>query len=83
LNPRRLVLSPGARGLLETLERRNIPRTIATSSEITNLNFFIEHLRLDRWFDVAKIVYDDGIRRGKPAPDIYLGGRTEYWDRPE
>jgi HAD superfamily hydrolase (TIGR01509 family) len=72
LNPRRLVLSPGAQGLLETLSRRNIPRTIATSSEITNLNFFIEHLRLDRWFDVAKIVYDDGIRPGKPAPDTYL-----------
>jgi HAD superfamily hydrolase (TIGR01509 family) len=71
LNPRRLVLSPGARDLLETLARRNIPRTIATSSEITNLNFFIEHLRLDRWFDVAKIVYDDGMRPGKPAPDIY------------
>jgi beta-phosphoglucomutase-like phosphatase (HAD superfamily) len=34
--------------------------------------FFIEHLRLDRWFDVAKIVYDDGMRPGKPAPDIYL-----------
>jgi beta-phosphoglucomutase-like phosphatase (HAD superfamily) len=27
---------------------------------------------LDRWFDVAKIVYDDGIRPGKPAPDVYL-----------
>src|SRR6202035_14168 len=72
MNPRRLVLSPGARDLLETLARRNIPRTIATSSEITNLNFFIEHLRLDRWFDVEKIVYDDGMRPGKPAPDIYL-----------
>jgi len=72
LNPRRLVLSPGARDLLETLARRNVPRTIATSSEITNLKFFIEHLRLDRWFDVAKIVYDDGIRPGKPAPDVYL-----------
>jgi HAD superfamily hydrolase (TIGR01509 family) len=66
------VLSPGARDLLETLARRNVPRTIATSSEITNLKFFIEHLRLDRWFDVAKIVYDDGIRPGKPAPDVYL-----------
>ena len=72
LTPRRLVLSPGARDLLETLARRNVPRTIATSSEITNLKFFIEHLRLDRWFDVAKIVYDDGIRPGKPAPHVYL-----------
>ena len=72
LNPRRFVLSPGARDLLETLARSNIPRTIATSSEITNLHFFIEHLRLDRWFDVAKIVFDDGVRPGKPAPDFYL-----------
>jgi len=71
-NPRRLVLSPGAPDLLETLARSNIPRTIATSSEITNLKFFMEHLRLDRWFDVAKIIYDDGSRPGKPAPDVYL-----------
>jgi len=71
-NPRRLVLSPGAQSLLETLARRDIPRTIATSSEITNLKFFMEHLRLDRWFDVAKIIYDDGSRPGKPAPDVYL-----------
>lgn len=71
-SPSRLVLSPGARDLLETLARNNIPRTIATSSEITNLQFFTEHLRLDRWFDVANIVYDDGIRPGKPAPDVYL-----------
>src|SRR5947207_5294617 len=71
-NPRRLVLSPGAQDLLETLARSNIPRTIATSSEITNLKFFMEHLRLGRWFDVAKIIYDDGSRPGKPAPDVYL-----------
>ncbi len=70
--PRRLVLSPGAQDLLEALVRSNVPRTIATSSEITNVKFFVEHLRLDRWFDVAKIVYDDGIRPGKPAPDVYL-----------
>src|SRR5437764_3204159 len=44
----------------------------ATSSEITNLKFFMEHLRLGRWFDVAKIIYDDGSRPGKPAPDVYL-----------
>jgi len=72
LNRRRLVLSPGARDLLEALARSKVPRTIATSSEITNLKFFMEHLRLDRWFDVAQIVYDDGSRPGKPAPDMYL-----------
>src|SRR3984893_10358770 len=33
LTPRRLVLPPGAGGLFEPPPRRNIPRTIATSSE--------------------------------------------------
>src|SRR6202521_4383965 len=67
LNSSRFVLSPGARDLLDTLAQNHIPRTIATSSEITNLKFFIQHLCLDRWFDVAKIAYDDGFRPGKPA----------------
>lgn len=71
-DPSRLVLSPGARDLLEWLAHCGVPQTIATSSEITNLRFFLEHLRLDQWFDVAKIIYDDGTRPGKPAPDMYL-----------
>jgi HAD superfamily hydrolase (TIGR01509 family) len=64
-------LSPGAVELLDFLSARQIPRTIATSSEITNLAFFIEHLALSRWFEVGKIVFDDGTYPGKPAPDIY------------
>jgi HAD superfamily hydrolase (TIGR01509 family) len=65
-------LSPGAEDLLDYLAARGIPRTIATASEKTNLDFFVEHLHLDHWFDVDLIVYDDGTRPGKPAPDIYL-----------
>ena len=65
-------LSPGAEELLDCLTARGIPRTIATASEKTNLDFFVEHLHLDRWFDVGLIVHDDGTRPGKPAPDIYL-----------
>jgi beta-phosphoglucomutase-like phosphatase (HAD superfamily) len=71
-NPASFVLSPGAQTLLDALKGACIPRTIATSSEITNLRFFIQHLHLEQWFDVTQIVYDDGIRPGKPAPDIYL-----------
>jgi HAD superfamily hydrolase (TIGR01509 family) len=65
-------LSPGAAELLGFLAARQIPRTIATASEKTNLDFFVAHLHLERWFDVGLIVYDDGTRPGKPAPDIYL-----------
>lgn len=65
-------LSPGAEDLLEFLMRSGIPRTIATSSEKKNVDFFIEHLRLFRWFDCDKIIFDDGTFPGKPAPEIYL-----------
>jgi beta-phosphoglucomutase-like phosphatase (HAD superfamily) len=65
-------LSPGAVDLLVFLIAHQIPRTITTASEKTNLDFFVDHLHLDRWFDPSLIVYDDGTRPGKPAPDIYL-----------
>ena len=65
-------LSPGAEDLLDVLKENNIPRTIATSSGRENLLFFIDHLQLDRWFDPALIIYDDGVIPGKPSPDIYL-----------
>lgn len=70
-NPKTFTLSPGARDLLNFLVKRGTPITIATASEITNLNFFIKHLGLDEWFDVDLIVYDDGFLPGKPEPDMY------------
>lgn len=65
-------LSPGAAALLDDLSARAIPRTIATASGKGNLDFFIAHLALQRWFDPSRIIYDDGRRPGKPAPDVYL-----------
>jgi HAD superfamily hydrolase (TIGR01509 family) len=65
-------LSPGAEGLLDALAASGIPRTIATASGEENLDFFFEHLQLNKWFDRKYIVYDDGSKPGKPAPDIYL-----------
>jgi HAD superfamily hydrolase (TIGR01509 family) len=70
--PERLRLSPGAETLLEWLQEHDIRRTIATSSAAVNMGFYLEHLPLDRWFDTGRILYDDGSRPGKPAPDIYL-----------
>jgi beta-phosphoglucomutase-like phosphatase (HAD superfamily) len=66
------ALSPGAVDLLSFLANFQIPHTIATASERTNLDFFVNHLGLPRWFRIPDIVYDDGALPGKPAPDIYL-----------
>ena len=65
-------LAPGVERYLDYLKENNIPFTIATVSEINNVNFFIKEFQLDKWFDIIKIVYDDGTFRGKPEPDIYL-----------
>ena len=65
-------LSPGAVELLDFLVQQQIPRTIATASAKSNVDFFVQHLELARWFDLKQIVYDDGQKAGKPAPDFFL-----------
>ena len=65
-------LSPGAIPLLEYLQEQGFPFTIATASEFNNVEFFVQHLCLDTWFDLGKIVYDDGSHPGKPDPAIFL-----------
>jgi beta-phosphoglucomutase-like phosphatase (HAD superfamily) len=65
-------LSPGAIGLLDFLVLNKIPHTIATASAMPNLDFFVQQLNLERWFEIEKIVYDNGKIPGKPAPDLYL-----------
>jgi HAD superfamily hydrolase (TIGR01549 family) len=64
-------LAKGAVEFLDFLKENGIPRTIATMSDKTNVDFFIEHFYLEKWFEIDKIVYSDGIIPGKPAPDIY------------
>ncbi len=65
------VLSPGAENFLDYLKEKNIPRTIATMSEWDNVEFYIKEFKLEKWFNLEKIVYSNGKIPGKPAPDIY------------
>lgn len=71
-DPSRVKFTPGAEELFDQLKKENIPFAIATASEITNVSFFYEIFRLDRWFDWDHIVYDTQRFPCKPAPDIYL-----------
>jgi len=71
-DPDNLHLAPGAIDFLNYLRDNKVPRTIASSSEITNIRFFIEVFKLEQWFDIDRIVYDQGLFPGKPFPDIYL-----------
>ncbi len=64
-------LAPYAEEFLDYLCEKNIPHTIATMSEKDNVDFYIEEFKLEKWFDLDKIVYSNGKIPGKPAPDIY------------
>lgn len=64
-------LADGVPEFLDFLKENDIPRTIATMSDKTNVDFYIEHFNLKKWFDLDKIVYSNGLIPGKPAPDIY------------
>ena len=64
-------LAKGSIELLDFLKENNIPRTIATMSDINNVSFYFEHFNLAKWFDFDKVVYANGKIPSKPAPDIF------------
>ena len=65
-------LGEGVCEMLDYLKENKIPYCLATGSGIDEVNFFMEHLGLDRWFSFDNIVYTDFTFRGKPAPDCYI-----------
>ena len=71
-SPDKMKLVDGAEELLDFIRDTAIPYCMATGSGREEVEFFIEHLGLDRWFSWDNIVYTDGTFRGKPYPDCYL-----------
>ena len=56
-------LAEGVEEFLDFLKENDVPMTIATMSDKLNVDFYIEHFHLEKWFDLDKIVYSDGIIR--------------------
>ena len=69
---RGVVLADGAAGLFDDLTAAGVPFTIATASEKVNLDFYFDRLRLDRWFDYNRVVYNDLTMPSKPDPTMYI-----------
>lgn len=76
-------LADGLVEFLDFLAAHKIPRTIVTASCGNNVRFFFDTLRLDRWFDLDKVIYNDGTLPGKPAPDLYLKAAQRLCVAPE
>ncbi len=73
-NRSKICLSSGAIKIFEQLNKFRLPFTIVTSSNKENLKFFFQIFELQNWFKFEKIVYDDGMVKGKPDPDPYIKG---------
>lgn len=56
----RKELTKGTEDLLNYLKDNNISINMCTSSIIENVNFYFEYIGMKKWFDINKIVYDDG-----------------------
>lgn len=65
-------LSPGSEDLLNWLNETGFPKTIATSSQKSNVDFYFTYLNLNKWFDYKNVVFDNGKIIPKPSPDIFI-----------
>lgn len=66
-----MEFAPGAISFIEYLMANEIKMAIATASGKKNVDFFIEHFDLLRYFREDHIIYNDGKARGKPFPDLF------------
>jgi HAD superfamily hydrolase (TIGR01509 family) len=69
LLPSQLRLLPGVHELLERLDRRKMPRCVATSSSPEFAKRVLSQVSILDRFDFVVTAQD--VVRGKPAPDIY------------
>lgn len=67
-----ISLVKGAQDFFDYLVKKNIPFTIATGANQSNVDFYFEVFHLDQWFDYSKVIFDDGYLPGKPNPTVYL-----------
>ncbi|ARP81839.1 hypothetical protein CAL12_14115 [Bordetella genomosp. 8] len=65
-----LELRPGAEALLHHLDRRGLPRVVATSSSREKAAHHLTAAGILDRFDA--VVTRDDVARGKPHPDLYL-----------
>ena len=82
-DPARKALAPGVVEMLDLLKARGVPCGVATASIRANVDFYMETLGLNRWFDDDHIFYMTGEFSGKPDPAIYRVAMRRMGCRPE
>lgn len=81
LSQSKLTPNPGLIELLKRLESRKIPRVIASSGLMKNIELILSELKVGHYFSV--IVSGEMPERGKPAPDIFLMAASKAKTEPK
>ena len=76
-------LVPGARDFFDYLKANNILFTIATGACKSNVDYYFDVFELGKWFDIDKVVYDDGHIPGKPNPTVFNMAIEKLGVKPE
>lgn len=76
-----LAPMPGLFEVLDVIEKRGIPKAVATSSNRPYLNRMLERIELMDRFDV--LLSGDDVTHGKPHPEIYLTAAERLGVAPE
>ena len=82
-DPKTFHLAPGATDFLDNLKAANISVSIATSSPLSNIDFYFDKMSIGKWFDTKSVTYDNGTIKGKPEPDIYIAAMQKLDIPPE
>ena len=77
----RLPQKPGARQILSTLQAREIPLALASSTERSTVVRELEEAGLLQFF--RRVIGGDMVRRSKPDPEIFLTAAKELNVPPE
>lgn len=76
-------LTPGAEAMLDRLKALGVPYAIATGAARPNIDFYMDVLKIDRWFDYGHIFYAEHRMPGKPDPAIYRLAMQQLGFHPE
>lgn len=77
----RVPLKPGVRRLLAYLRKKKIPMGVASSNSRELIEAVLKSHNIDQYFDC--IVTACEVKKGKPAPDVYLEAARKLKADPE
>lgn len=72
---------PGSIKLIKQLKENNYPLAVASASVIEYVNAVLETLNIKQFFDA--VLSTDMVKKGKPAPDVFLKAAELLKVKPE